>query len=64
MTKKPGMVGNSPWGRKDSDTIERLHFDDHFTAMDQQMLDASSPSSFLNWSYVTIILSLFHRLSV
>lgn len=38
--------------------------DDHFMAMDQQLLDASIPSSFLNWSSVTIILSLFHRLSV
>ena len=63
-TKKPGMAAYSLWGRKDSDTTERLHFDDHLTAMDQQLLDASIPSSFLNWSSVTIILSLFHRLSV
>ena len=24
------LVGYSPWGRKESDTTERLHFDFHF----------------------------------
>ena len=28
-TEEPWMVGCSPWGRKESDTIERLHF--HFS---------------------------------
>lgn len=38
--------------------------DDHFTAMDQRLLNVSIPSSFLNGSSVTIILSLSHILGV
>ena len=28
------MVGYSPWGRKESDTTERLHFHFHYSCMD------------------------------
>ena len=34
------LVGCSPWGRKESDTIEQLHF--HFHALEKEMATHSS----------------------
>ena len=34
------LVGCSPWGRKESDTTERLHF--HFHALEKEMATHSS----------------------
>ena len=34
------LVGYSPWGRKESDTTELLHF--HFHALEQEMATCSS----------------------
>ena len=34
------LVGCSPWGRKESDTTERLHF--HFHAVEKEMATHSS----------------------
>ena len=30
-------MGCSPWGRKESDTTERLHFHFHFLALEKEM---------------------------
>ena len=38
------LVGCSPWGRKDSDTAERLHL--HFPALEKEM---ATHSSVLAW---------------
>ena len=35
-------VGCSPWGRKESDTTERLHFHFHFHALEKEMATHSS----------------------
>ena len=40
-------VGCSPWGRKELDTTERLHFHFHFHALEKEM--ATHPS-ILAWS--------------
>ena len=39
-----GLVGCSPWGRKESGTTERLHF--HFSALEKEM---ATHSSVLAW---------------
>ena len=39
-----GLVGCSPWGHKESDTTERLHF--HFPALEKEM---ATHSSVLAW---------------
>ena len=36
------LVGYSPWGRKQSDTTERLHFTLHFHALEKEMATHSS----------------------
>ena len=36
------LVGYSPWGRKESDMTERLHFHFHFHALDKEMATHSS----------------------
>ena len=40
------LVGCSPWGRKESDTTERLHFHFHFHALEKEM---ATHSSVLAW---------------
>ena len=40
------LVGCSPWGRKESDTTERLHFTSHFHALEKEM---ATHSSVLAW---------------
>ena len=40
------LVGCSPWGREESDTTERLHFDFHFHALEKEM---ATHSSVLAW---------------
>ena len=40
------LVGCSPWGRKESDTTERLHFTLHFRALEKEM---ATHSSVLAW---------------
>ena len=40
------LVGCSPWGRKESDTTERLHFHFHFHAVEKEM---ATHSSVLAW---------------
>ena len=42
-TEEPGRL-YSPWGRKESDTTEQLHF--HFYALEKEM---ATPSSVLAW---------------
>jgi len=37
---RKSLVGCSPWGRKESDTTERLHF--HFHALEKEMATRSS----------------------
>ena len=39
-------MGYSPWGRKESDTTERLHFNFHFHALEKEM---ATHSSILAW---------------
>ena len=39
-------MGCSPWGRKESDTTERLHFHFHFHALEKEM---ATHSSVLAW---------------
>ena len=36
------LVGYSPWGRKESDTTERLHFHFHFHALEKEVATHSS----------------------
>ena len=36
------LVGYSPWGRKESDTTERLHFHFYFHALEKEMATRSS----------------------
>ena len=40
------LVGRSPWGRKESDMTERLHFHFHFHALEKEM---ATHSSVLAW---------------
>ena len=40
------LVGYSPWGRKESDTTERLHFHFHFHALEKEM---ATHSGVLAW---------------
>ena len=40
------LVGCSPWGRRESDTTERLHFPFHFHALEKEM---GTHSSVLAW---------------
>ena len=40
------LVGCSPWGRKESDTTEQLHFPFHFHALEKEM---ATHSSVLAW---------------
>ena len=40
------LVGCSPWGRKESDMTERLHFPFHFHALEKEM---ATHSSVLAW---------------
>ena len=40
------LVGCSPWGHKESDTTERLHFNFHFHALEKEM---ATHSSVLAW---------------
>ena len=40
------LVGCSPWGRTESDTTERLHFDFSFHALEKEM---ATHSSVLAW---------------
>ena len=40
------LVGCSPWGCKESDTTERLHFTFHFHALEKEM---ATHSSVLAW---------------
>ena len=40
------LVGCSPWGRKESDMTERLHFHFHFHALEKEM---ATHSSVLAW---------------
>ena len=40
------LVGYSPWGHKDSDTTEQLHFHFHFHALEKEM---ATHSSVLAW---------------
>ena len=40
------LVDCSPWGRKESDMTERLHFDFHFHALEKEM---ATHSSVLAW---------------
>ena len=40
------LVGCSPWGRKESDTTERLHFNFHFHALEKEI---ATHSSVLAW---------------
>ena len=39
-------MGHSPWGRKESDLTERLHFHFHFHVLEKEM---ATHSSVLSW---------------